>query len=177
MTLASTFASLFGKRGTRYDKSIAPDRVEKICGALAILLFAAAAIAVFKGRSEWHAIPAVVWLHLATIGTALAITPVMMWRRRGDKSHRMLGWLWASCMVATALISLNIRLTNHGGFSIIHALSIFTLIGVPVLVLAARRHDIARHRGQARGFVIGALLVAGFFTFPFGRLLGHWLFS
>ena len=177
MILASTFASLFGKRGTRYDKSIAPDRVERICGGLAILLFAAAAVAVFKGRAEWHAIPAVIWLHLATIGTALAITPVMMWRRRGDRWHRRLGWIWATCMFATAIISLEIRMTNHGGFSIIHALSIFTLIGVPVLVLSARRHDVGRHRGQARGFVIGALLVAGFFTFPFSRLLGHWLFS
>jgi hypothetical protein len=25
--------------------------------------------------------------------------------------------------------------------------------------------------------VLGALLIAGFFTFPFNRLLGHWLFS
>ena len=25
--------------------------------------------------------------------------------------------------------------------------------------------------------ITGALLVAGFFTFPFDRLLGHWLFG
>jgi uncharacterized membrane protein len=29
----------------------------------------------------------------------------------------------------------------------------------------------------ARGMVLGALLVAGFFTFPFGRLMGRWLFG
>jgi len=28
-----------------------------------------------------------------------------------------------------------------------------------------------------RGLIIGALLIAGFFTFPFHRLLGHWLFG
>ena len=33
------------------------------------------------------------------------------------------------------------------------------------------------HRGSVRGMVTGALLVAGFFTFPFDRMLGHWLFS
>ena len=30
---------------------------------------------------------------------------------------------------------------------------------------------------MVRGLVIGALLIAGFFTFPFNRLLGSWLFS
>lgn len=27
------------------------------------------------------------------------------------------------------------------------------------------------------GFGLAALLIAGFFTFPFGRLLGRWLFG
>ena len=79
-------------------------------------------------------------------------------------------------MFATALISLDMRGINSGGFSFIHILSVITLIGVPVLILSARRRDIQRHRGQARGFVIGALLIAGFFTFPFERMLGSWLF-
>jgi uncharacterized membrane protein len=34
-----------------------------------------------------------------------------------------------------------------------------------------------RHRRGVRAMVTGALLIAGFFTFPFDRLLGHWLFS
>jgi uncharacterized membrane protein len=36
---------------------------------------------------------------------------------------------------------------------------------------------VARHRRTIRALVIGALLVAGFFTFPFGRMLGVWLFG
>ncbi len=175
--LASRFNDFFGKRGMRYDKSIAPDMMERLCGGLALLLLAAAALAVWKGRAQWGAIPMSVWVHLATLGIVLAITPLMMWRRRGDKMHHWLGWVWAVSMFVTALISLDIRLINRGGLSYIHILSAIVIIGVPVLLLAARRHDIARHRGQARGFVIGALLVAGFFTFPFNRLLGQWLFS
>ena len=35
---------------------------------------------------------------------------------------------------------------------------------------------LARHRRSVHGMVIGALLIAGFFTFPFNRLLGAWLF-
>jgi uncharacterized membrane protein len=42
-------------------------------------------------------------------------------------------------------------------------------------VMAARAHDRRRHERGVRGVVIGALLIAGFFTFPLGRLLGSWL--
>jgi uncharacterized membrane protein len=175
--LASRFNDFFGKRGTRYNKPTAPDVVERIAAFLAIALLAAAVIAVWKGRPQWELLSWQLWLHLATLAVALALTPVMMLRRRGDNRHRLLGWIWAVCMFVTALISFDIRMTNDGGFSFIHILSVLTIIGVPVLILSARRRDIGRHRGQARGFVIGALLVAGFFTFPFDRLLGQWLFS
>ena len=167
----------FGKRGQRYDRPIKPDRVEQACGMLALVLLGFVIAAVLRGRPDWGNIPWIIWAHLATIGTALALTPVMMWRKRGDLLHRRLGWIWSICMFTTALLSFGLRFINRGQFSVIHLLSALTIVGVPVLLIAARRHDIARHRGQARGFVIGALLVAGFFTFPFNRMLGGWLFG
>jgi Predicted membrane protein len=157
--------------------SIAPDRLEKALGGLALVMLAFVVVAVLKGMSEWARIPGVVWLHLVTICLALALTPVLLWQPRGTPGHRQLGYVWAGAMMLTAIDSLFVRLTNHGAFSPIHALSVMTIVLVPVLVLAARRHDVARHRRTVRGMIIGALLVAGFFTFPFGRLLGHWLFS
>ena len=69
------FNDFFGKRGTRYDKSTAPDRVERACAFLAILLLAAATIAVFKGRGQWAMLPWQLWIHLGTLAVALAITP------------------------------------------------------------------------------------------------------
>ena len=32
------------------------------------------------------------------------------------------------------------------------------------------------YKGQVRGMVTAALSIAGFFTLPFGGLLGQWLF-
>ncbi|APG63658.1 hypothetical protein LPB140_06375 [Sphingorhabdus lutea] len=151
--------------------------MERALALLSIILLTAAVIAVAKGMDQWHILPWQIWAHLATLATALVITPIMLLRKRGDKSHRIFGWIWALSMLATALISFDIRLTNDGNFSLIHILSVITVIGVPVLIISARRRDIKRHRSQARGFIIGALLVAGFFTFPFDRLLGHWLFG
>ncbi|WP_239016648.1 DUF2306 domain-containing protein [Sphingorhabdus pulchriflava] len=175
--MASFLNDYFGKRGTRYDQPVAPNRSERILGALVVVLLAAALAAVIKGRAQWGQIPWQVWVHLLTIGIALVITPAMMWLKRGDRVHRILGRIWAISMFVTAILSFDIRLINQGGLSYIHILSVITLVGVPVLVISARRRDLQRHRGQARGFVIGALLVAGFFTFPFNRLLGGWLFG
>jgi uncharacterized membrane protein len=114
---------------------------------------------------------------MATIAIALGLTPIMLTRRRGDRLHRQLGWVWVASMFLTALVSLDIRLINRGGFSLIHILSVWTLIQVTVIVWSARHHNVARHRSAVRGMVLGALLIAGFFTFPFDRLLGQWLFG
>ena len=157
--------------------SSAPDRFERIMAAAALVLLGCVAVALFKGRADFARIPWQVWPHLATIVVALALTPVMLLRRRGDRLHRRLGWIWAGAMLLTALVSFDLRLVNRGGFSVIHLLSVWTLVQVPVIVWSARTHNVARHRGSVRGMVLGALLIAGFFTFPFNRLLGHWLFA
>ncbi len=153
-----------------------PARLDRVLSAGAVLLFAAAVVAIMRGRDQWQLVPALIWLHLGTILVATALTPVMLLRRRGDRRHRMIGTIWIVAMLATAITSLFIHVSGPGRFSIIHLLSIYTLVQVPVLWWAARHHNVARHRRAVHGMVIGALLVAGFFTFPFHRLLGTWLF-
>jgi uncharacterized membrane protein len=161
----------------RRPASIAADAYERALSAGAILLMAAVLAALVRGRGAWQLIPATVWAHLATIMVALALTPVMLLRRRGDTLHRQLGWVWCAAMLLTALISFFVRDANHGNFSFIHILSAWVLVQVPLIVRAARAHDIKAYRLRVRAMVTGALLVAGFFTFPFNRLLGHWLFG
>jgi uncharacterized membrane protein len=101
----------------------------------------------------------------------------MLLRRRGDRIHRRLGWAWVALMLTTALISFNIRFNTPGQPSWIHLLTVLTLVLVPTIVISARRHKVRLHGNFARGTVAGALLLAGFFTFPFERLLGRWLFG
>ncbi len=159
------------------SKPNTPDRVERILAVAALILLAAVVIAVIKGKAEWSQIPTSIWAHIATICIALILTPIMMLRQRGDKGHRQLGWIWVSALALTALLTFNIRYLNHGQFSFIHLLSAWTLVQVVVIVRSAKAHNVARHRRAVRGMVIGALLIAGFFTFPFNRLMGQWLFS
>lgn len=159
------------------EKPLTPDIFERILAVGAVALLIAVVVALAKGHGQWAIVPANIWLHIATILIALVLTPVMLLRRRGDRFHRQLGWVWATAMMATALISFDLRYTNPGSFSFIHILSAWTLIQVPIIVWSARTHNLKRHRRGVRAMVLGALLIAGFFTFPFNRLLGHWLFG
>jgi len=160
-------------RLSRFDR-IVTDRLLAYA-TIGMLAFAAAAVA--RGHAQWGRIPWPVWAHLATLAVALGLTPVMLLRPKATRSHRVLGWTWAAAMLATAGFSFMIRAANDGHLSVIHALSFWVAVQVPWLVSLARRHKVSGHRRAVRGLVLGGLLIAGFFTFPFGRLLGHWLFA
>ncbi len=158
---------------SRFDR-IVDDRV---LAAGAVVMLAFVVVAVARGHAQWGRIPWPVWVHLATMCTALVLTPVMLLRAKGTRSHRRLGWTRAAAMLATAGFSFLIRSSNNASFSVIHILSVWVAVQVPWIVYRARMHRVQAHHRAVRGLVIGALLVAGFFTFPFDRLLGHWLFA
>lgn len=154
---------------------LAPDLLERALGWAALALLAAALAAIARGHAGWGTVPMAVWLHLAGVVIALALTPAILWQKRGTRLHRRLGYVWASAMFVSAIDSFWILETNHGHFSVIHLLSAFVAVQTPRLVLTARAHDHAAHRRTVRGLVIGGLLTAGTLTFPFHRLLGRWL--
>jgi uncharacterized membrane protein len=161
----------------RVKLNLAPDLFDRTLSFASLLLLAAVLAALWRGRAEWAELPPFVWAHIATIVVAVVLTPVMLLRRRGDRLHRRLGWIWAGAMFLTALLTFGIRGINQGSLSLIHILSAWTLLQVPLIVQAARAHNHRQHRNAVRGMVTGALIIAGAFTFPFDRLLGHWLFG
>ncbi len=163
--------------GTTRAKPLAADGYEKFLAVAAIVLLATVLVALARGYPHWGAVPPLVWGHLATILPALALTPVMLLRPRGDKLHRLLGKIWVAAMFLTALLSFGVRESRHGNFSLIHLISAYVVIVAPLIWWTARSHNVRRHRTMVRGMVTGALLIAGFFTFPFGRMLGAWLFG
>ncbi len=165
------------QRAGQAFKSRAPDGFERFLAIGAGILCVCVVVALLKGFSDWGRIPPNLWGHLGTMIVALALTPVMLLRRRGDRPHRLLGRVWVTAMMLTALISLTIRDAADGNFSFIHILSVWTLIQVPLIWWTARNHRVDGHRNAVRGMVLGALLIAGFFTFPFNRMLGQFLFS
>jgi len=58
-----------------------------------------------------------------------------------------------------------------GPWSPIHLLSLFTLVTLPLAVWRARRHEIQQHRCAMTSLFVGALVIAGIFTLPPGRIM------
>ena len=162
----------------RQPISLKPEMFDRLLAGAALILLACVLVALAKGLAQWGSVPAFIWGHILTILAALVLTPVMLLRRRGDRLHRQLGYVWVTAMGVTAALSFGIRtISPSGGLSWIHILSAWTLVQVPLIVWSARTHNLARHRASVRGMVLGALLIAGIFTFPFNRLMGQWLFG
>lgn len=97
---------------------------------------------------------------------------------KGTTVHRTLGWIWVLAMATIAISSFWIHgLRQVGNFSWIHGLSVFALTMLPLGVLAARRHQISAHRNTMVALFVGALVIAGGFTFLPGRIMNQVVFS
>lgn len=123
---------------------------------------------------DWELLAAqtpVLQTHIAAAVVALAIGGILLAGVKGNRLHRVLGWTWAVAMGLVALTSIFIRDINGGAFSFIHLFTGWVIIILPMALYAARRHEIARHRSRMTGLFVGALLIAGMFTFFPGRLL------
>jgi uncharacterized membrane protein len=114
----------------------------------------------------------VIQVHAFVAVVAFALGIVQLAAPKGTIPHRTVGWIWVVLMALVAITSFwihDIRLI--GPFSPIHLLSIFTLAMLVVAVLHARRHRVERHRKAMITIFVGALVVAGLFTFLPGRIM------
>ena len=118
------------------------------------------------------AAPAVIQAHaFAAIG-AFALGIVQLAAPKGTLPHRLIGWAFVLLMLAVAIASFFIhQIRLWGPFGPIHLLSIFALTTLPLAVLHARRHRVPQHRNAMLSFFVGALVIAGAFTFLPGRIM------
>jgi uncharacterized membrane protein len=111
-------------------------------------------------------------LHAFAAIAAFGLGLVQLSSPKGTLPHRSVGWAWASLMLVVCISSLFIhQIRTWGEWSPIHLLSIYVLIMVPVAVLAAHRHKVEPHRRHMLGLFVGALVIAGAFTFWPGRIM------
>ena len=116
--------------------------------------------------------------HALAAMTAFALGVVQLAAPKGTLPHRTVGWTWVALMVVVAVSSFWIHeLRTWWDWSAIHLLSIFTLAMLPLAVLHARRHQVARHRNAMIAIFTGALVIAGLFTFVPGRIMHAVLFG
>jgi len=118
------------------------------------------------------AAPAVIQVHAFAALSAFALGAVQLAAPKGTIPHRAVGWLWAGLMLVLVLSSFFIHTIRlWGPFSPIHLLSIFTMAMLPLAVWRSRQHDVRKHQRAMLGLFLGALVIAGIFTFLPGRIM------
>jgi uncharacterized membrane protein len=114
----------------------------------------------------------VIQVHAFAAMGAFALGLVQLAAPKGTIPHRTMGWIWTALMLTIAISSFWIHgIGVVGPFSAIHLLSIVVLVALPAAVLAARRHHVATHSKAMIAIFVGALVIAGFFTFMPGRIM------
>lgn len=114
--------------------------------------------------------------HLAIALLALLLGLVVLARRKGTASHKMLGRIWVALMLFVAVGSFAIREINTPQLSWIHLLSAWTIVSLGIGIYCIRRHRVPGHAGFMIGTFVG-LAVAGAFALMPGRHIWRSLFG
>ena len=86
-------------------------------------------------------------IHLAVALAAFGLGLVQFAAPKGTFSHRTLGYAWSALMLVTAGGSFWIHAIDQWrGYSLIHVLSVITLVSVPFAIWQARHHRVGSHK-------------------------------
>ncbi len=117
----------------------------------------------------------IIKVHVAGALSSFLIGFAIMLQRKGSRLHRKLGWTWSATMATTALTSFFIQ--GEGHLSWIHALSAWTVVLLPMALVAARAHKRKIHARLMTTLFLGGMIAAGLFTFLPGRLMWRLFFG
>jgi uncharacterized membrane protein len=115
------------------------------------------------------------YIHLVTVIPCVFVGAYLLLFSKGTKWHRSLGKYYMISMVITAVVSLFMpamvgpQFLGHFGW--IHLFSFLTLWSVPTAYIAIRKGQVKKHKIKMILLYIGALMIAGGFTFVPGRYM------
>ena len=119
--------------------------------------------------------------HLITVVPCVFLGAYVLLAKKGTGIHRFLGKIYMVLMLITALITLFMpamvgpQVLNHFGW--IHLFSFLTIWTVPTAYTAIRKGNVRAHKRKMILLYIGAILIAGGFTFAPGRYLNELFFG
>ncbi len=115
------------------------------------------------------------YIHLVTVIPCVFVGAYLLLFSKGTKWHRSLGKYYMISMVITVVVSLLMpamvgpQFLGHFGW--IHLFSFLTLWSVPTAYIAIRKGQVKKHKIKMILLYIGALMIAGGFTFVPGRYM------
>jgi uncharacterized membrane protein len=117
-------------------------------------------------------------IHMIAAMGAFFLGAVVLWRRKGNTTHKQLGKVWVLLMLVTSFSAFFIHeIQLWGNYSPIHILAVTTPISLVYAIYAARKGKIQEHLRTMKATYIGGMVIAGGFTFLPGRLNYEMLFG
>lgn len=124
------------------------------------------------------AAPLHIQIHALAATFAVVAGPVALYRRRRDRLHWVIGYLWIAAMLCVAISAFFIHsFAVIGPFSPLHGFALLTLWSLWTGVAAARRGDIRRHNRTFRNLYWFGLMTAGAANFLPGRMVNEAAFG
>lgn len=122
--------------------------------------------------------PLAVQIHATAAIAAMLLGAVVLFRRKGTPTHKLMGRVWAGLMLITATSALFINeIRLIGPFSPIHIFVLVTYAGLYEGIREIRRGNVIAHQAAMKSIYLGALLFAGAFTLLPGRRMHDVLFG
>ncbi|MBL4891651.1 MAG: DUF2306 domain-containing protein [Rhizobiaceae bacterium] len=117
-------------------------------------------------------------IHAMAASISFLLGPFILFRKKGDARHKILGRLWAFTMAMTIASSFFIfGIRTFGLFGPIHIISVLASFSLVRAIHFARIGNIVAHQRNMRGLYFGALIVAGLFTFLPNRIMSEVFFN
>jgi uncharacterized membrane protein len=122
-----------------------------------------------------------IYAHLITVVPCFFIGAYLLAVQKGTLFHKTLGKIYMILMFTTAIITLFLpanvgpQFLNHFGY--IHLFSFLTLYSVPTAIIAIKKGQVKKHKLKMIVLYVGAIIIAGGFTFTPGRYLHNLFFG
>jgi uncharacterized membrane protein len=117
--------------------------------------------------------PLLILAHAAVGVSAVVLGGLVVFRRKGTFTHRVLGRLWAALMYFMAIGSFWIQSDGH--FSWIHGLSAMMIVSLTYAIWAVKTGRTRGHRIAMTSNYVGLCVTAAFTLLPH-RLMGQLVF-
>ncbi|MEM8897128.1 MAG: DUF2306 domain-containing protein [Bacteroidota bacterium] len=121
------------------------------------------------------------YIHLATVVPCFFLGILLFSIKKGTGIHKNLGKVYMILMFFTATVTLfmpaQVGPTFLDHFGWIHSFSFLTIWTVPTAYIAIRQGRVADHKRKLILLYVGAIIIAGGFTFAPGRYLHELFFS
>lgn len=128
--------------------------------------------------------PLEIQIHWATAVLAFFLGLVIFAMPKGTRTHKMIGWVYVAAMLVTAVAAIFVRTFEEDsgmptlmGYSPIHLFIPLTFFGIGGALVAIRHGKVSSHKRAMIGTFLGALIVAGLFTFIPGRHMWAFFFA